>query len=151
MYKTASKELSEEDILKKAYLEKYFDSSDLCKKYSYLNMAKSYNKKILKNDLTNLYIKEKLQSIEEELNDVKKKRKSLRESLIMDFRIKFKQNKEELSLDVKDYIEKVQEKHEKRAQYLKNKLESKLIEQEQTQTKEENKNNPNVVEIPWEE
>lgn len=151
LYKTASKELSEEEILKKAYLEKYFDSSDLCKKYSYLNMAKSYNKRILKNDLTNLYVKEKLQSIEEELNDVKKKRKSLRESLIIDFRIKFKQNKEELSLDVKDYIEKVQEKHEKRAQYLKNKLESKLIEQEQTQTKEKNKNNPNVVEIPWEE
>jgi hypothetical protein len=129
--KSNTRELTDEELCYKAYKMKYYDESDLRKRYNSLyanriylkNKLNEYSNKnyILSNDDYTKYT-QRLENLNEELAEVKKQSSMLLAQVKKDFKKKILEDFDAVYNDVKDYIDKVSKKRQKLAEYFENKL-----------------------------
>lgn len=129
--KSNTRKLTDEELCYKAYKIKYYDESELRKRYNSLyasriylrNKLDDYNDKnyILFDDDYEKYM-QKLESLNEELIEVKKQSSMLLAQVKKDFKKKILEDFDAVYNDVKDYIDKVSKKRQKLAEYFENKL-----------------------------
>ena len=129
--KSNTRKLTDEELCYKAYKVKYYDESELRKRYNSLyasriylrNKLDDYNDKnyILLDDDYEKYM-QKLESLNEELIEVKKQSSMLLAQVKKDFKKKILEDFDAVYNDVKDYIDKVSKKRQKLAEYFENKL-----------------------------